>query len=387
MKLIIFTHPEFLDSQSMPKFAMQIRDGMSARGHEVEFWTAKPRAYRLPAPQRFKKWLGYVDQFLIFPLQIRYQLKSQPRDTVYIFADQALGPWVPLVGHLPHAIHVHDFLALRSAMGEFKQNPISWTGRAYQNLIRRGFTRGNRFISVSAKTQLDLHNLLPSMPVASIVVHNGLNFPFEPMSSSEVKNILLAESVALPADGFLLHIGGNQWYKNRSGVLSIYAAYLERTANPLPLVMIGAKPTEQILNQVAGLQAKGDVRFIIGASTEVICAAYSSASAFVFPSIAEGFGWPIIEAMACGCPVLTTDDAPMTEVGGTAARYLPRMDDGLAVEQWAAASAGLLLDLLTSSAEVKSSIRAAGLMHAQNFQADKALDAYELAYMHASEAK
>ena len=70
----------------------------------------------------------------------------------------------------------------------------------------------------------------------------------------------------------------------------------------------------------------GSVIELTGASDTQINALYSRAVGLLFPSLMEGFGLPIIEAQACGCPVFTTNAAPMTEVGGSAAIYLDPSD-------------------------------------------------------------
>jgi hypothetical protein len=118
MKIVILTHPQFLSSESMPRFARMISQGMQARGHSTDEWTAKPFFYKLPFPAKFKKWLGYIDQFIVFPLQVRRRLHQLAPDTLFVFSDQALGPWVPLVANRPHVIHVHDFMALPADCGE-----------------------------------------------------------------------------------------------------------------------------------------------------------------------------------------------------------------------------------------------------------------------------
>ena len=235
-----------MTSQSIPRFARMIADAMKARGHQIEFWTAKPVVCKLPVPSRLKKWLGYIDQFIIFPVQVRWRLRSLPGDTLFIFSDQALGPWIPLIVNRPHIIHVHDFMALRSALGEHVQNPTNWTGRYYQSLIRRGFSKGKNFISVSENTKKDLHRFLPKEPNLSKVIYNGMNFSYRPMSHTESETELSFAGIDIPTTGFLLHVGGNQWYKNRSGVIEIYKAYLARTNSPLPLWMIGPPPTEHM---------------------------------------------------------------------------------------------------------------------------------------------
>lgn len=384
MKLIILTHPEFLESQSMPKFSNFIMDGMKMRGHCVEKWTASPIFYRLPVPSRFKKWLGYIDQFLIFPIQVRNRLKKISGNTLFVFSDQALGPWVPLVSDRPHVIHVHDFMALRSSLGEFPENTVSKTGKIYQKLIQRGFNCGKRFISVSANTEKDLLRFLSTSPEETTVVHNGLNYPFRPISNIEAMSLFSQARIDFPPAGFLLHVGGNMWYKNREGVIAIYQAYAERVESPLPLLMMGAQPTERLLSLSA--QGKGDIRFIVNPSTETINAAYSTASALLFPSIIEGFGWPIVEALSCGCPVLTTNRAPMTEVGGDAVTYLPRMDVGNNASEWANNCAELLISVLAQGVTNKCIIRDKALEHAKHFDSSLAMDAYESAYKRAVEA-
>ncbi|MEO8419380.1 MAG: glycosyltransferase family 1 protein [Methylophilaceae bacterium] len=382
MHIVQFVHPDFLNSQSMPRFARMITEEMRTRGHCVDEWTAAPLAYRLPVPARFKKWLGYIDQFIIFPIQVRWRLRKLPSNTLFVFADQALGPWVPVVASRPHVVHVHDFMALRSSLGEFPQNPTGWTGQQYQALIRRGFGHGRYFVSVSENTRSDLHRFLPGLPEVSEVVYNGLNYPFRSMTQPEYEAALSSVGLPLPATGFLLHVGGNQWYKNREGVLEIYEAYVRQTVNPLPLWIVGASPSDRMKDIAQRVTGKGDVWFLSGLSDKQVCAAYSAARLMLFPSLAEGFGWPIAEAMACGCLVLTTGQAPMTEVGGDAAFYIPTKPvHGSGV--WATHAGERVAEILALSPDEVGSQRQKGYEQVAQFDAEQTLDAYERIYQQA----
>jgi hypothetical protein len=142
LKLVFFTHPSFIGSQSMPRYATLLAEGMKRRGHQVELWYPQAGFFRLPSPSLLKKWLGYIDQYIVFPKQVRRRIKKCSPDTLFVFTDHALGPWVPLVSDRPHIIHCHDFLAQRSALGKFIANPVSWTGRQYQAFIRKGYKKG-----------------------------------------------------------------------------------------------------------------------------------------------------------------------------------------------------------------------------------------------------
>jgi glycosyltransferase involved in cell wall biosynthesis len=380
MRVVLFTHPAYLGSESMLRFARMIHVGLEARGHTVELWSPAPFLHRLPAPVIQRKWLGYFDQYALFPLRARGRLNGLANDTLFVFADQALGPWVPLVADRPHVIHAHDFIALRAALGEFKQNPISWTGRKYQAMVRRGFGKGRYFISVSGNTRADLHRFLPRPPRVSEVVFNGLNFPFHPMSPAQCAAALSGVDVGASEGGHLLHVGGNQWYKNRVGVLEIYDAYVRQAAVPLPLWMIGAPPTKALRDAARRIAHGGTIMFLTGLTGQQLCAAYSSAHLLLFPSLAEGFGWPVSEAMACGCPVLTTNQAPMTEVGGEAAYYMPLRPNG-APGGWARNGAERIIEILASSAEVRQDQRRIGLARCEMFDADRTLDEYERVYL------
>lgn len=378
----MFIHPYFFSSQSMPRFARMVGAGMRSRGHRVDEWTAIPLVYKLSIPARLKKWLGYIDQYILFPLLVHWRLRRVPADTLFIFSDQALGPWVPLVANRAHVLHINDLLAVRSALGEFPQNPVSWSGRQYQAMIRRGLARGRTFISISKNTREDLHRFLPGKPACSKVVYLGLNFPFRALSEAECKATLSSLGLTPPPAGFLLHVGGNQWYKNRAGVLEIYHAYAERTESPLPLWMVGDAPTLLLKGMAARIVGKGEVRFLTGLSNEEVCAAYSSARLLLFPSVAEGFGWPIAEAMACGCLVLTTGEAPMTEVGGDAAFYISRRPNGVGTE-WCTQGARCVREILgMSSAEVLHR-QQLGFRQIAQFETERTLDAYERIYQEA----
>jgi glycosyltransferase involved in cell wall biosynthesis len=109
-------------------------------------------------------------------------------------------------------------------------------------------------------------------------------------------------------------------------------------------------------------------------------AAYSSARTLLFPSLAEGFGWPLIEAQACGCPVITTDEAPMNEIAGPAARYLPRLQSGGDLNAWASNGALVLRELLSSAADELAKTVDLGMSWAQRFTADSAIDGYLAIY-------
>lgn len=381
MKIVFFTHPGFLRSNSMPRFTRLLADGMEERGHEIKLWSPKPFFFSIPAPELLKKWLGYIDQFIVFPAKVKKDLKACSTDTIFVFIDQALGPWVPLVSKRVHIIHCHDFLAQRSAFGEVPQNPVSWTGKTYQAMIRRGFRKGKNFISVSKKTREDLHEFLRVKPDFSEVVLNGLNFPFEALNPGEARK-QLSEKINLELlSSYILHVGGNQWYKNRKGVIELYSAWREKYQVAIPLLLVGPEPNKKLIEEHSRNPYNENIHFLTGLDNREVNYAYSGASVFLFPSFAEGFGWPIAEAMASGCPVITTDEAPMNEVAGKAGFYIsrrPSKEEDL--NQWKDEASEVIHEVITLSSEERKSVIEAGLQNVRRFNSETTLDRIEVIY-------
>lgn len=389
MRLILFGHPVFFGSHSMDRFAAMIAEGMRERGHDAQLWTPPAVLVRLSARPGLRKWLGYIDQYVIFPALAWWRLRREGAGALVVLTDHSLGMWMWLLHRRAHVIHCHDFIAQRTAAGEFPGRELSASGRLYQSLIMRGIALGRNFVAVSEKTAHDLLRLHPG-PVPQVqVVHNGLNYPFRPLEPDVAMRRLQAASVDDIHPGMLVHIGGNQWYKNREGVLALYQAYCEascesasrKTGAPRPLWMIGPEPTPAMLDVANSAERLGGrVRFLQGMSTAAVHAVYALAAVLLFPSLEEGFGWPVIEAMACGIPVLTTARAPMKEIGGGLALLMEPMEPGQG-QAWARRNVAVLLDLLSWPQAKLDELGADSLAWARHFSAERALDQYEAIYL------
>jgi glycosyltransferase involved in cell wall biosynthesis len=376
MKLILFCHPQFMRSQSMPRFARMLQEAYEARGIQVDAWSPQARFRRLIARGAAAKWAGYLDQYLLFPLSVRRRLKHVAPETLFVFCDQAMGPWIPLVADRPHVVHAHDLLALRSALGDIPENPTSWTGRVYQRFIRRGVRHAAHFISVSNKTREDLHRFAGVRPLTSEVVHNGLNYPYSRMSATEARGTLAAAGFPAAEHGMLLHVGSGQWYKNLRGVIALYACYVERHDSPLPLWCIGPQPGPEVRELMRTIPAQGKVLFFSKIENRTLQALYSHARALLFPSLAEGFGWPLIEAAACGCAALTTAEPPMSEISGPRAAHVSRLQLHEDLRAWASRAAQVLDALLDKVAAEGSAAVEQSSRWAARFDGNKTIDRY-----------
>ena len=319
------------------------------------------------------KWLFYVDKFLLFPLHLKSVLRREGGAGVIVHVcDHSNGMYLHALADVPHVITCHDMMPMRSALGEVPQNPTSRTGKIFQRLILRGLKTAKFIVCVSTATQRDLLRLADYPERQTRIVFNSLNYPYTPMPADEARRRVAA---LIGGDApFLLHVGGDAWYKNRSGMLKMYAEVRRRLraqgARVLPKLVHAGPPLHRELAPLLeeDPEMARDVVGLQGVDNENLRALYSVAELLLFPSWDEGFGWPIIEAQACGCRVVTTGKPPMTEVGGEAAFYV---DPHHPLE-----AAATVLEVLGQEPAQRCERVAAGLVNAARFQQEIMMDGY-----------
>lgn len=383
MKIILFTHPTFLAHQSMPRFAQMIMVGMKQKGHEVTEWS--PRAFFLKLAFKksiLEKWFGYLDQFLVFPIEVKIRLLSCSKETLFVFSDNALGPWIPLVSKRYHVVHCHDFLAQQSAFGLLSENKTGTTGKYYQKFIHWGYRKAENFICISKKTQTDLHLLLSKKPKISRVVYNGLNQNFEPVKNCIALREILSNKYDIDlSGGYILHVGGNAFYKNKLGVLEIYDQWAKSYKVKVPLILVGEPPTEEMIAFKEKSIASKSIFFITNIDDLQLQQFYQGASVMVFPSLYEGFGWPIIEAMASGSLVITTNEDPMKEVAGDAGFYIPKKpNDSEKLLNWRVLATNELEKVMQFTTEERSEAILKSILRSKKFSTQGFVNSIEIIY-------
>jgi glycosyltransferase involved in cell wall biosynthesis len=383
VEICLLRHYPLVEGPSMRSFADQLVGGLRSRGHRVYEFTAPVVMARLAGGQRgLRKWLGYFDQFVLFPPLLLLRRRRFPSRCLCVFADQALGPWIPLLKHRPHVIHVHDLLALEGALGEQPFHPVRFSGRLYQRWIRRGFRQGRYFVSVSAASRKALARHLPAAPIVSEVLYNPLPPRFAPLAPAVASAELKTSFPDVCNRPYLFHIGRN-WYKNRLGVLMIWQQ-LHQLGGDVDLVMVGQLEPSLVAWIAQRPSLQPHLHVLDRASDHLIVALYNRAAALLFPSHCEGFGWPVLEAMACGCPVISTDRAPMSEVAGEAATLLPPCPVETADQEiWAHQGALRVLEVLQRPPTERQHAREQGLLQARRFHYSVWLDQLEVHYQRA----
>ncbi|MGH9587672.1 MAG: glycosyltransferase family 4 protein [Acidobacteriaceae bacterium] len=352
--------------KSMARYSRLLDAELRKRGFATELIRPVPLAARFVSPSNpLFRWLAYLDKFLLFPP--RLWLHARRTDLVHV-CDHSNSFYLRWTGSTPNLITAHDALAIRSGLGEFPKNPTRWSGIRLQRWILRGLAHAGRIVCVSQKTRQDFESLLPGGP-AMIVIPNPLDKGFHPARAEDTAALRKSLGIA-PHEEYLLNVGKENWHKNRPGVLRIFAELRKLSRfHSTKLVMAGA-PLPPALRKMA--EDLGGVVDCVDLPDSQLRALYTGALALLFPSLEEGFGWPILEAQACGCPVITTARPPMSEVAGAAAILIDPEDEK---------AAAAVIDARIGEREA---LRQAGLENVRAYSIEAAMDRYCEVYRQAT---
>ena len=261
-------------------------------------------------------------------LRIAWEQTALPLALKRIDADLVHGlvNVLPLATHRPGVVTVHDLSFVR--MPE-KLPPAK---RFYlTRLCAASVAKARRVIAVSRQTADDLMGCFGVDARKIEVVYNGVAAVFRPGESVKTDDFRLSKR--LP-ERFLLYLGTLEPRKNLARLVDGYARWreIDPAARGVSLVLAGGKGWyyDEIFQRVRERGVEEWVHFPGFIPSGELPHWYRAAAAFVYPSLFEGFGLPVAEAMACGTPVICSDAASLLEVAGDAALTFPAHDtDGL----------------------------------------------------------
>jgi glycosyltransferase involved in cell wall biosynthesis len=223
----------------------------------------------------------------------------------------------PVHGRLPLILTMHDLAVLRSP-----EQFTPWFRNYARVLLPVLARRVARIITVSHASRLDILERLDVAEERVVAIHNGVGPEFYPRPTDDEHARRVRLRYGLP-DAFVLTVGSIEPRKNLVRLLEAIHSLRETDAR-LHLVHAGA-PGWLATDVPAALDALGlrdRVSFVGYVASEDLPVVYSLARLFVYPSLFEGFGLPVLEAMACGVPVITSSVASLPEVAGDAARLV-----------------------------------------------------------------
>jgi glycosyltransferase involved in cell wall biosynthesis len=295
---------------------------------------------RLRAPRRL-----LAARLFSYPLWAR----AQQGDINHI-VDHSYGHLLFVLNPGKTVVTVHDVAALHFPGRRFGLSGMAW------NLAWSGIRRAHHIIVDSHYIARELQSHLQLPPEHYYYVPLAVSPQFHPQSPDQVAD--LRRRYQGDATHLLLHVGHTQPRKNMPALLRTIRLLLNRGLN-VKLVQVGGVPTQAQQALIAELSLEQAVQFagsVPFAAESSLSAFYGMADVFVFPSLYEGFGMPVLDAMACRTPVVAGDASSLPEVVGDAGL----LADPESPEAIAAAIARVINDAeLAQSLRIKGAARAA----------------------------
>tara|TARA_Y100000385_G_scaffold75445_1_gene76329 strand:+ start:488 stop:1615 length:1128 start_codon:yes stop_codon:yes gene_type:complete len=252
---------------------------------------------------------------------------------------------------IPYVVTIHDLIFKR-----YPRNYRSIDRKIYNIKFRYAVKHADLTIAISEQTKRDLIDFYDADPSKIKVIYQTCHENFRKDYSPEILHHI-KKKFNLP-DEFLLNVGTIETRKN---LISIINA-MTKMKNDIPLVVVGKKTKYMnfIKVQLKKLNFNpSKILFISNVSIEELPGIYQLSTLFVYPSIFEGFGIPILEALNCGIPVISSKEGCFTEAGGEHSAYVNPLDeDELAAK----------IDHCLSDTKIREKMIIKGLKYAKKFE-------------------
>lgn len=231
--------------------------------------------------------------------------------------------------------------------------------RWYRWLFPRLARRVRHIIAVSEFTKQRIVELLKVAPERITVILNGVDGRFTPRPRAEIEALRLDLKIS---GLYLLSVGSLEPRKNIRRLLEAWRQILPALADDVELVIAGASGDPRVFADAGVPTIPDRVRFLGYVPDERLPALYSGALALVYPTLYEGFGLPPLEAMACGTPVVTSNNTSLPEVAGEAALLVDPLDPSSIADG---------IGRMLTSAEMREGLGRAGLDRARKLSWDE----------------
>lgn len=326
MRILLISNYKGDKQVSMDRYAKLVQHELTKLSHEVKLIYPPDFFGIFFNNQKVNKWIGYLDKYLIAPFYFLYVSNVNGNYDIIHICDHSNAIYRRLFKPQKLVVTCHDVLAIRGALGFSDAHCVaSKTGIILQKFILANLTKIDKIACVSKTTLKQLNELSPiphnEKPYWKYVP-NTFNQNFEPIEIG-----LLTESLnrlKLKCGNYLLHVGSDLERKNRQLLLNLLSIKTETRL----VVTQSFKP-----DLPAYISNASNINVLTNLTNSNLAAIYQGAMALVFPSLAEGFGWPIIEAQKSGIPVICSDIPIHREIAGDAAIFVNSKNP----EDWAKA--------------------------------------------------
>jgi glycosyltransferase involved in cell wall biosynthesis len=230
----------------------------------------------------------------------------------------------PVASPMPLVVTLHDIIYMES-LSLFRKgfSPYQKFGNMYRRLVvPRVVRKSNKIITVSEFERKRIAGFFHVSDTKLRAIYNGVSRHFKPVTDQTVLDSI-RKKYDLP-EKFFFFFGNTDPKKNTPGVLKALSLFLKSSEEKIPLVMLDfdRDVLDRMISEIGDPDLHNYVRLTGYLPNTELPAIYSLCTIFLYPSLRESFGIPMLEAMACGVPVITSNTSSMPEVGGNAALYI-----------------------------------------------------------------
>lgn len=320
---------------------------LSAPEPALASMNSRARQQVIPVHNRFlaRLWLQ-----VLLPLQIR----RRRVDLIHFAKNQVvLGTGIPTV------VTVYDLTTLKHPQAYPMIDVWYW-----RHILPRQFRRTHRLIALSQSTAADLVTLCKIPSERITVIYPGYDSSFHVVTQEQVR--AGRERLGLP-ENYFIHVGNISLKKNLSTLVEAFLDFRQRNNFDGKLVFVGTdyhKGRDEHFKRLVAQSNARDAVILTGyVSKDLLVDLLNGALAFLFPSLHEGFGLAVLEAMACGTPIIAHAAGAVCEVVGNAGIIIESPTD---IRSWSHA-----IESLVTDRSLREQLRQAGLQRAKLFSAEE----------------
>ena len=253
----------------------------------------------------------------------------------------------------PMTVTVHDL-----AHERFPDLMTNERLRYTQHVIKNAVQYSRKIIAVSQATADDLNQYYSIEKDRIHVVHHGVSEAFRPINDAEILQRIRSR-YRIP-ERYFLFVGTLERRKNIPHLIRSYAKWISGKSKPQALVISGRPDNDyaEICQTIRDLQIEEHVHLLSYTVDTDLPLLYAGADAFVYPSIYEGFGLPVLEAMACGTPVICANTGSLPEIAAGHAMLIDPCNEDSLIEAFRKTADGINKDAISRSKRIR---------HARNF--------------------
>ena len=357
MSIVVDARLNAYRNGGIPQYTRQLMHAMAAEAPTTAFTLLQHRRQ----PERLITAANVTRRVVYTPPHHRWESWVLPLEIGVIRPQVVLFPdfVAPIRRNFPAVVTIHDLAFLHF------DDLLDDNAKAFYAQVGQSAKRADGIIAVSQSTKNDIVTLLDIAPERVTVIHEAAAAHYTPLPLTPHERRRI-NNIDVTANGYILFVSTIEPRKNLPVLLQALRIVRDRHPNRhYHLVAAGARGWREtpILQQIDHLRLHDAITLLGSVHDDDLHWLYANSRIYANPSRYEGFGLPLLEALACGAPALASDTSSLPEIGGDAPHYLPA-DDPLA---WADA-----LELLWDDDALRATMAARGPVQAAMFSWQRA---------------